>query len=244
MWIVWQAINHGDMSYNYGRSLLVSQIENHIAIIIACAPAMRSVCPQGLFQAKDILSTGRGKFGRLWTSSTASEPSSPYSDHCSIPTPPQSAFRFPKADPFSMFGSIFGSSSKPTTQNSTDDDLELGFHETTCEFIPSITTTITGGGAPPRPPSSKNKIYITREIHITEEYIKGSGPSTSADTLAAESDKSSVYSTQPSDSTGISAMDMDIAALPMPSPKCSKENFTDEDGVMRKDFADIMKNHV
>ena len=238
-------MNGGDLSYNYGRSLFVSQVENHIAITIACAPALRYVLrqagKQGLFQVKDVLNSSRGKFSKLWSSSAASEPPSPYSDRFSIPTPQQSSFKLPKSSKHSTFGSIFTNSSRAVTQASSNEerDLELGFHDTTCTFMPTITTTITAGGAPPRPPSQKNKIYITREITVTEEYIKNSEASPAT---PSESDRASLYSSMSTDTTDVTAMD--LAALPMPSPKLSKENFADEDGVMRKDFADVLKKHM
>lgn len=143
-----------------------------------------------------------------------------------------------------MFGSLF--SSKAGTQASSMDgkDLELGFHETTCEFVPTMTTTITGGGAPTRPPSQKTRIYITRDVTVTEEFINGSP--TSAEFPASEGssvcDSASIFSSMSTDTTDVT--DKDLAALPMPSPKPSKENFTDVDGVMRKDFAEIMRAHL
>ena len=248
LWIVHQAVSEGDLSYNYGRSLLVSQVENHIAIMIACAPAIRYVFlqagRQSLSQVKDALNSSRPKFGRLWSSSASLAASSPFSDRFQVPTPRQSSLRPPKSSKVSTLSSLWGGSSKAATQFSNHDDkcdLELGFHDTTCEFMPTITTTITAGGAPPRPPSQKNKIYITREITVTEEYIR-SPDTTAPPAPASDSDRASTYSFMSTDTSDVTAMD--LAALPMPSPKPSKENFTDEDGVMREDFADKLKAHV
>jgi hypothetical protein len=248
LWIVHQAVSEGDLSYNYGRSLLVSQIENHLAIMIACAPAIRGVCrqfgKQSFFQIKDVLSGSRGKFGKLWSSSASSAPPSPYRDNFDLPSPREKSFRLPTSNKVSMFGSLFSSKAATQASSMDDKDLELGFHETSCEFIPTMTTTITGGGAPTRPPSQKNKIYITREVTVTEEYINGSPTSTEfpASEGNSECDGASLYSSRSTDTTDVT--DEDLAALPMPSPKPSKENFTDVDGVMRKDFAEIMKAHL
>lgn len=103
-----------------------------------------------------------------------------------------------------------------------------------------MNVSITAGGAPPRPPSQKNKIYITREITVTEEHISPSASNTQQP--CSDGDAASIRSYLSSSTTDVSSID--LAALPQPSPKPSKENFTDEDGVMRKDFADIMKAHM
>jgi hypothetical protein len=112
-------------------------------------------------------------------------------------------------------------------------DIELGFHDRTCDFVPTITTTITAGGSSSRPPSSKNRIYIRREITVTEEYITPT--STVASGPDEDTPRASTTSDQVSESTVMSSVD--LTAVTMASMADSKEEIREGDGVVRKDIA-------
>jgi hypothetical protein len=238
------------MSYNYGRSLFASAIENHLAIIIACAPAVKSMLERGLYpKVKHVLESGKDKFTKLRSSSSGSAPPTPFAERFRLPSSPdRSTFSVPKANNMSnisSLGSVFGNgpSTRPTTAKSRSSrgmmdsgDIELGFHDRTCDFVPTITTTITAGGSPPRPPSSKNRIYIRREITVTEEFI------TPTSTIASGPDEdnpgASTASDQVSESTAVSSID--LTTVTMASMADSEEETSEGDGVVRKDFAEPM----
>ncbi|KIW00352.1 uncharacterized protein PV09_08064 [Verruconis gallopava] len=198
LWVIHEVIRNGDMSYNYGRSLFASALENHTAIVIACAPAMRSVVGRGLYpRVKTAVSSGRDKFGKMWSSSSHSAPSTPLVDRFQISSPCGT----PSAS--SKGGAAFANGpslqSMPLTKPSPvvgysrsfstgeDDDVELDFRNPTCEVAPAVTTTVTADDASLRPPSSRSRIYITREITVTEELVPPpSIPATGRDDVASK----------------------------------------------------------
>jgi hypothetical protein len=219
LWIIHEVIHNSDMSFNYGRSLFASAIENHVAIVIACAPAMKSILSRGLYpKVKSALDSSKGKFGKLWSSSSASAPPTPSADRFHLTSPHGGSFpKSSKSSAMQSLSPMFSSSGRsvPVTASSqgmrNDSDIKLGFHDTTCEFVPTITTTITAGGAPLRPPSSKNKIYVTREITITEELI--TPPSTGYYGSDHATSRASSVSAQCSNATAVSSMDVSSASV-------------------------------
>jgi hypothetical protein len=74
------------MSYNYGRSLFASLVENHIAIIIACAPSVKSVFMSIAFpMIQSVYNSNKSCFSGVWSSQSETTQSQSRTTHCETP---------------------------------------------------------------------------------------------------------------------------------------------------------------
>jgi hypothetical protein len=79
-------------------------------------------------------------------------------------------------------------------------DIELDFHDQTCGYVSTVVTATAAGRSSPRQPSSENRIYISKEMTVTEEFIAPSSTIVSCQDKAASralrnSDQSSEMAT-------------------------------------------------
>ncbi|KAE9971912.1 hypothetical protein EG327_009684 [Venturia inaequalis] len=184
LYVVNDVLKHGDMSYNAARMLLASTVENHIAICIACAPAIRVILSSLLIpKAQDYYVSSRDRLSRL-----PSFPSSRKNSQTTSSFPANSVSSSkeqPRTSlmPHRFYAGIIGPlnwalRSPPRTKMPVRDpdleSLDFDLHDSMPNPLPTVHTLIAQGPDPMRPHTTekeKNKIYVKREISTRETFL-------------------------------------------------------------------------
>jgi hypothetical protein len=179
------------MSFNYGRSLLMSLIENHIAIIIACAPSTKSILGStALPIIRNSYYNNKRRLSTTWSSPIGSSHSDSPTSHNQTPgnQTPQHGRSFSKNGISSTRSSStisFGKAlhlASMTPPNATYSrsnkvtldsmDIERGNHERQSESAWNRMTRIfRRSGSSRRPHSCQSNIYITHDITVETEAV-------------------------------------------------------------------------
>jgi hypothetical protein len=149
-------------------------IENHLAIVIACAPAIKSIFLNNVvLKVKTLLRSISSRTSLIWKRTPRS---TTVGDRNSLrawasPSRTSTSTKFRKK--FSDIFSISTSKSNETTSNTVqgaEGAIELGFHEKSGDFIKDRTTLASRAKNPEEAPASKPTTHVSRNIDIAEEH--------------------------------------------------------------------------
>ncbi|TID13950.1 hypothetical protein E6O75_ATG07182 [Venturia nashicola] len=189
LYVVDDVLKHGDLSYNAARMLLLSEIENHLAICIACAPAIRVILSSLLIpKVQDYYFSSRDRLSRLPSFPSSRKdshtPSSPTVDSSSFPKEQQRTSLMPHRFYAGILGPLSWSLKSSSRTNTTvrDPDLEsldFGLHDSMPNPLPMVHTLIAQGPDPKRPRSGEkevDKIYVKKTISTRETFLLDVSP--------------------------------------------------------------------